>query len=295
MEFDVSPKNITFLNTDGNYTDAELVILGIPLDVTSTFRKGTKEGPDAIRLASQDMESFDIFFGLDVEDVKFCDLGDVNVGSDDLLQSFDKISDISKKIYADNKTLIALGGEHSLTYPIVKSFNNDLVIHFDAHGDMREDYLGEKWTHASVMKRILDDNKDLSVINFGLRALAKEEMQIIKKNDRFTYFNTYRIDKGPLKSIIDEFLAMIKSHKKIHVTFDLDVLDPSACPGVGNPEPGGLSYLTMKNLLSMALGSLKNKITSFDVVELNPVAENIYSPLVATKLIFDFMAIKMEK
>ena len=295
MEFNVSPKNITFLNTDGNYSDADIVILGIPLDTTSTFRKGTKDAPDSIRLASHDIESYDVFFGLDVEEVKICDLGDINIVSGNIIENFNIISEITNKLCKDNKVLIALGGEHSITYPIAKSFEDDLIIHFDAHGDMRDEYLGEKWTHASVIKRILDDSKDINVINFGLRALAKEEMKLIEQNDRFSYFDSYKIDKGPLYKIIDEFLPIAKGFKKIHVTLDLDVLDPSACPGVSNPEPGGLSYLTIKNLLSMALRPLKNQITCFDVVELNPVAEKIYSPFIAAKIVFDFMAIISEK
>ena len=294
MEFINSPKNTTFLNTDENYTNADFIILGIPLDMTSTFRAGSKDAPDSIRLASQDLESYDIFYGLDVEDCKICDLGDIDLVHNDLFKNFNVISEVSDKISKDNKVLIALGGEHSITYPLVKSFDSDLIIHFDAHGDMRDEYLGEKWTHASVIKRILDEKKGIKVINFGLRALGKQEIINVEKYTSFSYFDTYQIEKGPLHKLNDEFLDLVKSYNKIHVTFDLDVLDLSACPGVCNPEPGGLSYLTAKNLLSMTLSPLKNKITSFDVVELNPNYDAISSPFVAAKIVFDFLAIMTE-
>ncbi|NHI92558.1 MAG: agmatinase [Candidatus Lokiarchaeota archaeon] len=291
MEFYISPKNNTFLNSEEKYSGAKFVILGIPLDLTSTFRMGTKEGPDAIRFASQNLESYDIFYDFDIEELKLCDLGDIDIVPRDLHKNFEKIYEVTREIAKDGKLLISLGGEHLISYPIIKVFENDLLIHFDAHADMRDDYIGEKWTHASVIKRIIDENKDIKVINLGLRATSEEEMQIIRNSSRFNYIDTYKIEKGPIDNITGEIKELLIESKKVHISFDLDILDPSACPGVGNPEPGGLSYLTIKRLLSSVLKLLKNKITSLDIVELNPLFDKVSSPFIAAKIIFDFLAI----
>ncbi|MHA1784994.1 MAG: agmatinase [Candidatus Helarchaeota archaeon] len=291
MEFNVSSKNLAFLNTEGKLSDSNIVILGIPLDCTATFRVGTKLAPDSIRLASHDIESYDIFHDLDVEDIKICDIGDVDIVPGNIHKNFEKILEVTRELRSHNKTLIALGGEHSITYPITKSYDNDLIIHFDAHADLREEYLGEKWTHASVMKRILDERKHIHILNLGLRALSRQEMDEIKREDRFHYIDTYRILKEPINSIIREVREQSKEYRKIHISIDLDVLDPSSCPGISNPEPGGISYWLLKNLLTLGLKPINKNITSIDIVELNPLFDKIYSPFVAAKIIFDVLAI----
>ena len=290
MESNLSSTKETFLNTSNEFSDSNIILLGIPLDLTATFRKGTSHGPEMIRNASLDLESYDLFFEYDIEDASFCDLGDINIESSNLQGSFETIINVAKEIRQQNKNIISLGGEHSITYPMTRTLENDLIIQFDAHADLREEYLGEKWTHASVMKRILDENDKVSILNLGLRALSKEERNYIRKENRFTYIDTYKIIKDPLEDTIKYILDFSSKFKNIYVSIDLDVLDLASCPGVSNPEPGGLPYLTLKNLLKGML-PLSQKIQGLDVVELNPLFDKNSSPFIAAKIIFDLLSI----
>ena len=290
MQSNLSPTKDTFLNTSNEFPDSNIVLLGIPLDLTATFRKGTSRGPENIRIASSDLESYDLFYEYDIEDASFCDIGDINLELKDLHANFEIITAVARKIHEKKKILISMGGEHSITYPLSKAFENDLIIHFDAHADLREEYLGNKWTHASVMKRILDENKNKTILNLGLRALSKKERDIVRNEGRFTYVDTYKILEKSIDEINEYILNFTSNYKRIYVSIDLDVLDLASCPGVSNPEPGGLPYITLKRILK-SFYHFNNKIKGVDIVELNPLFDKHSSPFIAAKIIFDLISI----
>jgi len=290
MQSYLSPTKETFLNTSNEYSDSNIILLGIPLDLTATFRKGTSHGPETIRKASLDLESYDLFFEYDIEDASFCDIGDIILDSNDLHQNFERIMAVAGEIYEKNKILISMGGEHTITYPLTKVVKPDLIIQFDAHADLREEYLGEKWTHASVMKRILDENPNISILNFGLRALSKKERDTMRKEHRFRYLDSYQILEKSIGEINEYLLKYTKLYKRIYISIDLDVLDLASCPGVCNPEPGGLPYITLKRILKR-FSQFNNKIKGIDIVELNPLFDRNSSPFIAAKIMFDIISV----
>ena len=290
MEKLVSPVNLKFLNSKNELVDSNIILLGIPLDLTATFREGTSNAPEEIRKASLELESYDLFYEYDIKNTKFCDIGDIKIDSPDIHDNFQNIGAVASEIFEKNKIPISMGGEHSITYPLVSSSKSDLIIQFDAHADLRDEFNGDKWTHASVMKRILDDQDDITILNLGLRALSDQELKIMKNERRFSHVDTYKLLKKPLKTLTDYLIDFTSSYQKIYVSIDVDVLDLASCPGVGNPEPGGIPYLNLKNIIGRFI-RFNNKIIGVDVVELNPLFDKVTSPFIAAKIMFDMISI----
>ncbi len=256
---------MSFLNT-AEYDEAEVVVLGVPLDKTTCFKPGTRFGPRRIR---------DVFFGLEdyspmnkryYSSLKVHDMGDVVIN--DLQSSLNETERIVEKIYGDGKKVIGLGGEHTITLPIVKSvskFYDDLVVlHLDAHFDMAEEYEGQKISHACVMRRITE--LGINVIHYGIRSGDKEEWEIAKTLS------------------FDELKGALEGLSHVYVSLDIDVLDPSFAPGTGTPEPGGLSY----NELVEALRLAKN-VVGLDIVEVSPPLDcNDITSITAARILRDF-------
>ena len=256
-------KNISaFIGFDSEYDEAELVLMGIPYDGTVSFRPGTRFAPSEIRNNSYGLEIYSPYFDKELTDYNLFDAGDLELPFGNTQKILDIIRENAKKILSDNKILFSAGGEHLITYPLVQAYfekygEDLLIIHFDAHTDLREDYMGEKLSHASVIKRIYDMVGKDKIYQFCVRSGEKEEFQYEKKGifqEKFTFTK--------LPEIIEKL-----SGKPVYVTIDLDVLDPSVFPGTGTPEAGGINFNEMLSLIKI----LKNaKIVGADVVELSP-------------------------
>ncbi len=256
---------MSFLNTSG-YDEAEVVILGIPLDKTTCFKPGTRFGPRRIR---------NMFFGLEdyspmneryYSSLKVYDMGDVVVNN--LNSTLDEAERIVEKIYRDGKKVIGLGGEHTITLPIVKAvskFYDDLVVfHLDAHFDMADEYEGQRISHACVMRRVTELGID--VIHYGIRSGDKEEWEIAKTLS------------------FDELRETLKGLDHVYVSLDIDVLDPAYAPGTGTPEPGGLSYKELVEALR-----LPKNVVGFDIVEVSPPLDcNDITSITAARILRDF-------
>ena len=256
-------KNISaFIGFDSDYDKAELVLMGIPYDGTVSFRPGTRFAPSEIRNNSYGLEIYSPYFDKELTDYNLFDAGDIELPFGNTQKILDIIRENAKKILNDNKILFSAGGEHLVTYPLVQAYfekyGEDLhIIHFDAHTDLREDYMGEKLSHASVIKRIYDITGKDKIYQFCIRSGEKEEFRYKDKGifqEKFTFTR--------LPEIIEKLAG-----KPVYVTIDLDVLDPSVFPGTGTPEPGGINFNEMLSLIKI----LKNaKIVGADVVELSP-------------------------
>ncbi len=251
----------TFIGFNASYDEAPIILAGAPFDGTTSFRPGTRFAPNQIRLDSYGLETYSPYLDLDLEDYSFCDLGDVDLPFGNPLKALSTIQNVAKQILADHKKPLFIGGEHLISLPIITELYTqypDLhILHFDAHTDLREDYLGEKLSHATVLRRAWDLLGDGKIYQFGIRSGTREEFDWAK-----THTHLHPFDTGSLGQIV----PLLKD-KPVYLTVDLDVLDPSIFPGTGTPEPGGLTF---KELMD-AFKQIKDlNFVGADVVELSP-------------------------
>lgn len=245
-----------FIGSCIEFNDAKTVLMGMPFDGTVTNRPGTRFAPQAIRLESIGIETYSPIFDKDLEDCKFYDAGDLDLPFGNTRRVLDIIKENTTQIYSAGKKILGIGGEHLVTLAEIEAltdFYNDIaVIQFDAHTDLREEYLGENLTHSGVMKQIGKIIGFENIAQIGIRSGEKEEFELMKT------YSTLKFQHLELDKFKD---------KNIFITIDLDVLDPGIMSGVGTPEAGGLSY----NELLGWLKYLKNfNVIGMDVVELAP-------------------------
>ena len=250
-----------FLSGDSSYEECEICIVGLPYDGTSSYRPGSRFGPNAIRKASWGMETYSHTLRRDLGDLKICDLGDLEIPFGNKEMALAKIREAIGKIVDDGKYPVLLGGEHLITLPVVEGFRSrfhDLaVVQLDAHTDLRDEYLGETLSHSTVMRRVSEVVEDGGLFQFGARSGSREE---------FAYANTI----GSLYDFTeDAFNRALKgiNDKPLYISLDLDVLDPSLLPGTGNPEPGGIDFNEIIRGLQILA---RTRVIGFDVVELSP-------------------------
>jgi agmatinase len=287
IKFLTTPANF-FSGFVSSYEDSNYIVLGVPFDGTSSYKPGSRFGPSAIREASCNIETFSLRTMEDIEHLKICDIGDLWVTHGNLIETNKKLEQVTAEIIKSNKFPIILGGEHSITYGEVKALGKDVtVIQFDAHMDLRDDYLGEKWSHATVMRRISEEIGVSRVIEVGTRAPSKEEYTFAKKAG-LNFFTSESVKKNP-KETIEKIKRLLKGASKIFLTIDVDCLDPSVAPGVGNPEPEGID-LTM--LLDIVQGIIDRRIIGFDVVEVSPPNDpSGITAVAAAKLTFELISL----
>lgn len=280
--------NFPIFSEDGfqaNVKDAQIVILQAPSEHTVSFGKGTSKGPKAILENTRQLEFYDEELDFDNHSLKVHTLKELNPKFSQE-QMLDEIYKTSKDLLLKNKFLILLGGEHSISAPIIKAhkekWKNLSVLQFDAHSDLRDSYEGTKNSHACVMKRVVD--MGMKAVQVGIRAVSMEESKLIKeKNLKIFYANEFfNADYENLyKKIISELTD------DVYITFDVDVFDPSIMPATGTPAPGGLDWYQVLNLIKEV--SKKKKIVGFDIVELAPKKEMEHCNFTAAKLLFKMM------
>jgi agmatinase len=255
-----------FIGADTPYEDAEVIILGIPMDYTVSFRPGTRMGPLSIRNVSIGIEEYSVYLDRDLSDYAYCDLGDLTLPFGNVEKSLALIEKASRQVMADGKFPIFLGGEHLVTYPLIKPFIDkypDLrVVHFDAHADLRTDYSGEFNSHATVMRKISEMLGPKRVYQFGIRSGIREEFLFAKEHNHLVTEEVLE----PLKAVMSELKG-----KPIYVTLDIDVVDPAFAPGTGTQEAGGC---TSKEIIKAihTLGELN--VVGFDLVEVSPTMDS---------------------
>lgn len=270
-----------FIGADKTYQESDVVILGAPFDGTTSFRPGTRFAPNVIRLDSDGIETYSPYQNEDLEDRNIYDCGDSEIIFGNTKQTLDNIHNDIKNIITDQKKIMMIGGEHLVSLPSIQAVYEQYpelrIIHFDAHTDLRNDYVGEKLSHATVIKRVSDMIGPNRIYQFGIRSGLKEEFIFAKNNH---YIEQFTVDT--VSSIISE----IKDYP-IYITLDLDVLDPSIMSGTGTPEPGGVSFKELLNALIQLKGL---NIVGADIVELSPTYDpSGVSTAVACKLIREML------
>jgi agmatinase len=252
----------TFIGFDKTFEQADAVLFGAPFDSTTSFKPGARFAPNVMREDSWAIESYSPYSDKDLEDLNLFDAGDLELPFGNGAKSLRMIEAFVDEVVESGKVPIMLGGEHLVSLAPIKSLAkkyDDLhILHFDAHTDLREDYLGEKLSHASVIKRAWNVVGDGKIFQFCIRSGLKEEFEWAKSHthlEKFTY--------GTLKTSIEKI-----KDKPVYITIDLDVLDPSVMPGTGTPEPGGINFLQLLEIIE-AFKTLQN-VVGFDIVELSP-------------------------
>jgi agmatinase len=256
-------KNIqTFIACESSFEDARAVIFGAPFDGTTSFRPGTRFGPAAIRGESDGIETYSPYQNRDLEDINVFDSGDLYFPFGNPSAVLEMIEARTQEILDADKMPVMLGGEHLVTLgavrAMVKKYPNLHIIHFDAHADLRDDYLGETLSHASVLRRSWDLVGDGRIHQFGIRSGERAEFEFAFEHTDFHPFN--------VKDVLDVVLGL-GSEVPVYVTVDLDVLDPSLFSGTGTPEAGGIFFPDLEEAL-LALEALN--VVGFDINELSP-------------------------
>ena len=269
----------------------KVVVVPFGLEKTVSYGGGTKNGPKEIIKASHQVELFDE--ELNKEPYKNIGIKTIKpfILKKEIRKALEQLSDINKKIIRDNKFPLVFGGEHSITpaaiKPFAQKFDQLTLLHFDAHADLRESYQGEKFSHASAIKRCLDF-KNVNVVSFGIRNLSKSEMEFYNENrDRIQIF--WSKDKNNFDSSqIEKFFK----NKTVYITFDVDGFDASIMPATGTPEPGGLMWDDVLPIIKKVC-QISN-IVGADINELAPIKNfNSYNFLVA-KLAYKILAYTFE-
>ncbi len=270
------------------FEEADYVVLGVPFDVTSTYRTGARFGPYAIREASLNIETYSFRSCIDVENLRIHDLGDLHI-STDTEQTLERLAKVIKEILEAGKIPVTIGGEHTVTLGVLKGFGNKAsktaVLSFDAHLDLRDEFMGLKVSHATFMRRLNEQLKLTKILEVGTRAVCKEELDYAKKAG-IEFITTQQIindGAGQALKLLKQKLADVKS---VYVSVDMDVLDPAYAPAVQNPEPDGLESHTLLDILCSVCD---RRIIGFDVVEIAPNYDTGLSAIHAAKVIFEVL------
>ncbi|WP_264229727.1 agmatinase [Acholeplasma laidlawii] len=258
----LSKVDLSFQSCTSSYDEADVVIYSVPMDATTSFRPGTRFAGNAIRVDSFGVEWYSPYRDADLKDFKTVDTGDLDLPIGAVEDALDIVYEATKTVINDGKKPMVIGGEHLITYPVLKALHekyNDLhVIHLDAHTDLREEFFGRELSHATFMRQAHKFLGDHKIFQFGIRSGDKHEFEWAKKHIHQQKFDFEGLDK---------IVEQIKD-KPVYITIDLDVLDPAVFPGTGTPEPGGMQY---KDLL-WAFDQFEklNHIVGADIVELSP-------------------------
>jgi len=279
-----------FLGIDNKFSiNEKAIVIPFGLEKTVSYGSGTKDGPKEIIKASHQVELYDEEFNCE----PFKKIGIKTIKpfkiNNNIKIALNQISELNERILSKKKFPLTLGGEHSITpgciKPFVKKFNKILILHFDAHADLRNSYNNQKFSHASAIRRCLD-HKNVSLVSFGIRNISKEEVPYLKKNSK-------RIEifwaKDKKKWNLKKFKKII-SNKIVYLTFDVDGFDSSLMPATGTPEPGGLFWDETLEIIKIA--AKNSNIVGADINELAPIKGfNSYNFLVA-KLAYKILSYK---
>lgn len=252
-----------FMASCDSYEEASVVMVGVPMDFTCSFRPGTRFGPQKIREVSIGIEEYSIYMDKDLTDFKYFDCGDLDLPFGNVEGSLALIGDSAGEIIKDGKFPLFIGGEHLISVPVIRKvyekYGDDLiVIQFDAHADLREGYIGCANSHASAVRRLTEFMPAGNIYQFGIRSGTRDEFEFARKNTHLYPFEVLE----PVKKVMDNF-----RDKPIYITLDIDVVDPAYANGTGTPEPGGISSKELIQAVNL-LCSLN--IVGFDIVEVSP-------------------------
>jgi agmatinase len=269
MRFDEAYSGNVYIKSHPNFEESTAVIYGMPMDWTVSFRPGSRFGPARIREVSLGLEEYSPYIDRHLEDVKFFDAGDIPLPFGNPARSLDMIEDYVRQLLSSGKFPLGLGGEHLVTWPVLKAFHNyykDLaIIHIDAHADLREDYEGEPLSHSTPIRKACGLFGPSNVYSFGIRSGMREEFQFAKESGM--YMAKFDV-AAPLKEILPTLAG-----RNVYVTIDIDVLDPAHAPGTGTAEAGGITSKELLEAITL-ISNAKINVVGADLVEVAPVYDH---------------------
>jgi agmatinase len=292
IELFTSQSNV-FSGIQTAFDKSKYVVLGVPFDVTSTYRTGARFGPAAIRQASLNIETFSFRTGQDIEDIPLHDIGDLHISTDPK-KTVDMLKVVVEDIVAAGKIPVSIGGEHTITLGIMKGFGAKVkktaIVSFDAHLDLRKEFLGLKLSHTTFMQLISEELKPAKIIEVGTRSVCQDELKYAKKAG-IEFFSTQQIKKEGTAQIIQKLKEKLAPYENIYLSVDMDIVDPAFAPAVQNPEADGI---TTGDLLDMVCSLCDKRVIGFDVLEIAPVYDQGISAIAAAKVIFEMLC-QLEK
>lgn len=258
-------KNFGFMGASSDYGSCSKVVLGLPMDSTTSFRPGTRLAPARVRGVSEGIEEFSIYQNRSLLDIDFFDGGDVVLPWGNVTESLKRIESTVEGILNQGKQTLCIGGEHLVSLPLIKAYRQRypelVVVQMDAHADLRQEYLGEELSHATVMRHVAHVLGPQRLFQLGIRSATEDELEFAE---------------GRTHLYLDQLLSAVDSVKEkvgnrpVYITLDIDVLDPAFAPGTGTPEPGGFSS---RELLQVMHSLKELQVVGFDLVEISPPYE----------------------
>lgn len=284
IDLHVSPSQV-FSGLGRSFGESRFIVVGVPFDSTSTYRGGSKFAPSAIREASLNIETYSMRSKFDLADACICDIGDLHVMGA-VEETLRRLREVVSEIVAASKVPVALGGEHTITLGALQAFPKDIgILCLDAHADMREEYMGLKISHATFLRRIIESLGPERLVHVGLRAVCREELAYIQKN-HVKHFSMQDLRRQTVREAARLIRLAVADFGKLYVTIDMDVFDPAFAPGVGNPEPDGMSPDLCFTILARACDE---GLAGLDLVEVSPHYDNGITAALASKTIFEAM------
>jgi len=277
---------LTFAGAELGFKNADYVVIGVPLDHTSSYRPGSRFAPLAIREASLNIEGYSFRTKKSIDDLKIHDAGDLHVNSD-VEETLRRLELVTREVLREGKTPFLIGGEHTLTLGSARSVQGDFaVLCFDAHLDLRDEYMDRKICHATVMRRIHEIENLKKIVMVGTRAACRDEVTYAEKHG-INLISAYEVHHKNVKDISLRINSLLEGSNSIYLSLDLDVLDPAFAPAVQTPEPEGLSTHQLLEIISNL--NLEN-LVAFDVVEVTPQYDSGITAIVAAKIIFEVLS-----
>lgn len=272
---------LRFADALSTFEEAEFVIVGVPFDKTTTYRSGTRFAPTTVREASQTFEKENFEHGVTFDKIPVHDAGDLyEEGTvDEMVAS---VEEEARRIASAGKFPLFIGGEHSITPPVVKALGDVSVITIDAHLDFRDEYQGLKNSHACAHRRIVDHVGKGNAFAFGVRSISSEE-----KVEEALYADAFRIHEEGVAKVFDEMLSKLK-RKPVYLSLDIDGIDPAYAPGTGTPEPFGLTPWDVRYIINR----LGPRLVGFDVVEICPPYDQGNTSILGARMMREVMAVK---
>ncbi|MGM7703118.1 agmatinase [Pseudalkalibacillus sp. Hm43] len=285
MRFEEAYSGNVFIKSHPDLEESQVVIYGMPMDWTVSFRPGSRFGPAKIREVSLGLEEYSPYMDRELEEVKFYDAGDIPLPFGNPQNSIDMIEDYVGKILDMGKFPLGIGGEHLVSWPVFKAlhkkYDDFAIIHIDAHADLREEYEGEPLSHSTPIRKACELIGPENVYSFGIRSGMKEEFQYAKESGM--HMSKFDVAE-PLKEVLPKLAG-----RNVYVTIDIDVLDPAHAPGTGTAEAGGITSKELLEAIVLIAQSDVNVIGA-DLVEVAPIYDHSeQTPIAASKFIREML------
>jgi agmatinase len=269
-----------FFEKAGKLREADVLLFGAPLDKTASYRGGSRFAPAAIREASHYMESYSVRTGLDWDDLKLVDVGDINAA--DVEPAVEEIRGVVGEIAAMKKLPVMLGGEHTITLGALRALRPDAVIVFDAHLDLRDELFEEKLCHATYLRKAHEE-QGFKLIIVAARAMSAEEIEYADEKG-VTVITAQDVKRFGTEPIIEMIRDTLEGVNSVYMSVDIDAVDPAEAPAVGNPSPEGIS---VTQLLDLITGAVDNRLVGFDLNEVSPSYDSGLTAIQAAYIILE--------